>query len=128
MKMEKTSFTVAATGESDWLNFEDETLTPDMFEFFIGPRSATNETHSIYSNGRQDIANDRKFCISTYYDGSVNGTRRSTSEAFTHYKNVSSTLTKVIGGYVSQVDEGRFKFTASVADSAYVVDCVAIQF
>lgn len=124
-KFEKGSFTVDSTGESSLKVLEDDTLTPNFFEFKIGGRPATNETHVIYSSGWQDLNLDRKVCVSNYDDGTVRGSRRSSTESFAHYKNVTSTLTKVIGGYISYTEAGGFKYTASVADDDYVVDYVA---
>lgn len=119
---------IGSTGESGLMVFEDDTLTPDMFKFTISARSSTDETHVIYSNGIQDMVLDRKNAHSIYDDGTVRGTRRSTSQSITHWKNVSGTLTKLIGAYVSHVEEGGFKVTATVADDDFVIDVEAIQF
>lgn len=127
MKREKISFLITSTGESDLMVFEDETLTPDDFEFTISARSGVNETHIIFSTGSQDMVLDRKSSHSIYGDSSVRGTRRSTSESITHWKSVSGTLTKIIGAYVSHVEAGGFKIMASAANSNFVVDGWAIQ-
>lgn len=127
MKLEKGSFSVDATGQSDLIVLEDDTLTPDFFLFSISGRPSTTETHAISSDGWQDLNLDRKVSKSTYSDSTVRGTKRSTTESITHYKNVSSAFTQVIGAYISYVETGGFKYTASVADSNYVVDFVAVE-
>lgn len=127
MKLEKGSFSVDATGQSDLIVLEDDTLTPDFFLFSISGRPSTTETHVISSDGWQDLNLDRKVSKSTYSDSTVRGTKRSTTESITHYKNVSSAFTQVIGAYISYVETGGFKYTASVADSNYVVDFVAVE-
>lgn len=127
VKVEKGSFSVDTTGESSLLVLEDDTLTPDFFLFSISGRPSTTETHVISSDGWQDMVLDRKVCKSSYADSTIRGTKRSTTESITHYKNVSSTFTQVIGAYISYVETGGFKYTASVADSNYVVDFVAVE-
>ena len=127
MKVEKTSFSIGATGQSDLIVLEDDTLTPDFFIFSISGRSGTTETHAISSDGWQDMVLGRKVSKSSYADGSVRGTKRSTTESITHFKNVSSSFTQVIGAYISYVETGGFKFTSSLADGDYVVDALVVE-
>jgi len=131
MKLEKGSFSISATGESSLLVLEDDTLTPDFFLFSISGRPGTTETHAISSDGWQDLNLDRKVSKSSYADGSLRGTKRSTTESITHYTNVSSAFTQIIGAYVSYTEAGGFKVYANVAHSTladdYVIDFVAVQ-
>jgi hypothetical protein len=119
MAMEQGSFTRGSTGTA--IISMEGTFTPSYFEFSIGPRTSTNETHVIYSSGSQDINLDRKQSVSIFDDGTVSGTRETTSYAITHYKNVSGTLTKIISGYVSAVDAGEFTVNFDTVDSAYTI-------
>lgn len=131
MKLEKGSFSIGATGESDLILLEDDTLTPDFFMFSISGRPSTIETHAISSDGWQDMNLNRKVCKSSYADGTVRGTRRSTTESMTHYTNVSSAFTQIIGAYVSYTETGGFKVYANVAHTTladdYVIDFVAVE-
>lgn len=119
--MEQGSFTLTSTGESALINFEDEGFEPNYFEFEIGPRTGTTETHVIRSSGWQNLDQDRKASISTFRDATLAGTKETTSYSFTHYKNVSSAFTKVISGYVSYTEPGGFKVTADTVDGDYTI-------
>jgi hypothetical protein len=126
-KVEKGSFSVDTTGESDLIVLEDDTLTPDFFWFSISARPGTTETHVISSDGWQDMNLDRKVSKSSYADSTVRGTKRSTTQSITHYKNVSSAFTQIIGAYISYTETGGFKYTANHADSNYVVDFMVME-
>lgn len=116
---EQGSFTRGSTGPATILL--EGSFTPAFFEFSIAPRTSTNETHVISSDGWQDIANSRKYAKSIFTDGTVQGTRETTSYGITHYKNVSGTLTKVISGSVTAVDAGEFDVNFDTVDSAYTI-------
>lgn len=115
------SFSVGANGTVT-VNMPNS-FTPIFVELEIGPRASTNETHVIRSSGWHDFANDRKACISIFDDGTVRGTRETTSSDITHYKNVSSVLTKIIDGSLSNPDVGSFDYTPVTGyfDSAYTI-------
>lgn len=119
MNVEQGSFTKSSTGTETIVM--DGSFTPSYFEFSISSRTGTNETHVINSDGWQDIGNSRKYAKSVFDDGTVRGTRETTSYAITHYKNVSGTLTKVISGYVSSVTAGEFVVNFDTVDSAYTI-------
>lgn len=116
---EQNSYTISTTG-SHTLNL-DGSFTPAFFEFSIAPRTSTNETVVINSDGWQDITNSRKYAKSIFDDGTVRGTRETTSYAITHYKNVSGTLTKIISGLVTSVGAGTFDVNFDTVDSNYTV-------
>lgn len=124
MKVEPTSTTLTSTGETLWFSLEDYTLTPNYFRFTISPTSTSNATLSV---GTQDIILDRKKANCIYVDGTLRETKRSTTESILAYKNVSGTLTKMLGAYVSDVEEGGFKITVNTITEPVLIDIEVIE-
>lgn len=124
MKVEPTSTTLTSTGETLWFSLEDYTLTPNYFRFTISPTSTSNATFSV---GTQDIILDRKKANCIYVDGTLRETKRSTTESILAYKNVSGTLTKMLGAYVSDVEEGGFKITVNTITEPVLIDIEVIE-
>lgn len=116
---EQGSFTRASTGAATLAM--SGSFTPAFFEFEIGPRSGTAETYVIRSSGWQDMNLSRTAAMSIFDDGTVRGTRETTSYAITHYKNVSGTLTKIISGSVTSVGAGTFTVNFDTVDSGYTI-------
>lgn len=116
---ESNSYTISTTGAHNLAM--DGAFVGKFFEFSIAPRTSTNETVVISSDGWQDIGNARKYSKSVFDDGTVRGTRETTSYAITHYKNVSGVLTKIISGSVTSANNGDFDVNFDTVDSGYTI-------
>ncbi len=116
------SFSVGTNGATT-INL-NSSFTPAMIILEIGPRFNTTETVLIRSTGQHDFVNGTKAATSIYYDSTIGGrTIETNASSITHYKNVSSTFTKIIDGTVSNPQLGSFDYTPATGffDSNYKI-------
>lgn len=121
MKVEVGSFTVNSSTMTGCL--DDYTINIKSIHFQISPNSVNSAEEST---GFSDSVKNR--AKSTLVSSAKKESKRTTSYAITHYKDVSGTTTRVIAGKVDVggfATTGEFTMTFDDYDPSYTIDFIA---
>jgi hypothetical protein len=119
MKVETGSFT--PTGTTSVILLDDDTLVVKGIWLQISPTSSTGEASTGFSDGTRHRAK------SLLVTSTKRESKRSTTQAITHYKDVSGTTTLKIAGKPTDLSvPGEFEMTFSTYDPSISIDFMVV--
>lgn len=122
MVPELGSFSRGSTGNATVV-LNTGTFTPSLVEFWVGARSATNESDIRWSKGVADFANGNDTAMAIFA-ATNRGTRPSSTKCIMHYRD-NGGATLVLDGSQVSASAGDFTVNMSTVDANYPIYFIA---